>query len=80
MRGLKFVSVEFPDDYNVVGRTYWYLCELEGVDIGTLVIAPLGSHDRLQTGVVRRVMFAEEAYAPFPLSKIKSIVEVKTKI
>jgi hypothetical protein len=77
MKGHVFVSVEFPDDINVVGYTYWYLCEFEGVDIGTLVIAPLGSHNRLQTGVVRRIMFAEEPYAPYPLTKIKRIEALK---
>ena len=80
MRGFKFVSVEFPDDPNVVGRTYWYLCEFDAVDIGTPVVAPLGSHDRKQVGVVRRVLFAEEPYAPYPLNKIKRIADVNTKI
>ena len=62
MKGHVFVSVEFPDDINVVGYTYWYLCEFEGVDIGTLVIAPLGSHNRLQTGVVRTSDGMSSAY------------------
>ena len=73
MKGFTFVSVEFPDDPNVIGRTYWYLCEYSGVDIGTRVIAPLGTHNRLQVGVVRRVLFAEEPYAPYPLDRIKRI-------
>lgn len=77
MRGYKFVSVEFPDDPNVVGNTYWYLCEHDGVDIGTRVLAPLGSHNRLQVGVIRRVLFAEEPFAPYPLSRIKRIEAVQ---
>ena len=77
MKGLKFVSVEFPDDPNVVGYTYWYLCEYDAVDIGTRVIAPLGSHNRCQQGVVRRVMFANEPYASYPVSKIKRIQSFK---
>ena len=78
MRGHMFVSVEFPDDPNVAGNTYWYLCEYDGVDIGTYVVAPLGSHNRLQIGVVRRVLFAEEAFAPYPLSRIKRIEAIKS--
>ena len=79
MKGYTFVSVEFPDDPNVVGYTYWYLCEYTGVDIGSRVVAPLGSHNRLQKGVVRRVLFAEAAYAPYPMAKIKRIEGILTE-
>lgn len=73
MKGYKFVSVEFTEDPNVAGRTYWYLCEFDAADIGSRVTAPIGSHNRLQTAVVRRVMYAEAPYAPYPLSTIKKI-------
>ena len=76
MKGYTFVSVEFPDDPNVVGYTYWYLCEIQGVDVGSRVSAPLGSHNRLQKGVVRRVLFAEAPYAPYPMSKIKRVEKI----
>ncbi len=76
MRGIKFVSVEFPNDPNVAGYTYWYLCEFDSAEVGSLVVAPLGSHNRMQQGVVRRVMFADEAYAPYPVMKIKRIESV----
>lgn len=78
MKGYMFVSVEFPEDPNVEGRTYWYLCELGGVDLGTRVIAPLGSHNRLQVGVVRRVLFADGPYAPYPIDRIKRIEAVES--
>ena len=76
MKGYKFVALDFIDDYNVSGRLYWYLCEIEGVELGTFVLAPLGSHNRLQRAVVRRVMFADEYYAPYPVSTIKKIEAV----
>ena len=73
MKGYKFVALDFIDDYNVAGRLYWYLCEIESVDLGSLVLAPLGSHNRVQRAVVRRIMFADETFAPYPLSTIKKI-------
>ena len=73
MKIYKFVSVEFTDDPNVVGRTYWYLCEIDGVEVGSVVVAPIGSHNKLQMAVVRRVMFTTEPYAPYSLSAIKKI-------
>lgn len=71
-----FAAVEFPDDPNVAGQYYWYLCELEGVKAGAAVTAPLGRHNRLQRGVVRRVKFADEFDAPYPLWGIKKIREI----
>ena len=37
-----FAAVEFVDDPNVVGLTYWYLCDFEEVAVGDVVTAPLG--------------------------------------
>lgn len=71
-----FVAVEFADDINVVGYTYWYLCPFDGVAEGAQVLAPLGRHNNEQTGTVRRVLFADEERAPFPLQYIKRIRKV----
>lgn len=76
MEELCFVSVEFPDDPNVVGRTYWYVCKIEGVREGDLVQAPLGRHNRLQTGVVRAVTFATMDSSPYPWYLIKDIAKL----
>ena len=73
---LCFVAVEFPDDPNVAGYTFWYYCKFNGATIGDSVIAPLGRHNHLQKGVVRKVIFAEENSAPYPFDRIKSIVEL----
>lgn len=71
-----FVAVEFVDDPNVVGYFYWYLCEIAGVMAGDKVIAPLGRHNNLQEGIVRKVIFEDEFNAPFPLHSIKYIRKV----
>ncbi len=73
MKIYMFVSVDFVSDPAVAGNTYWYLCDYSTAYIGGKVIAPLGSHNRLQHGVVRRIMFAQKEYAPYPLDRIKRI-------
>lgn len=73
---LCFTSVEFPDDPNVVGYYYWYVCETEGVAVGDRVVAPLGRHNNLQEGVVRRILFADEFNSPYPMYGIKYIKKV----
>ena len=70
---LCFVAVEFVDDFNVVGYAYWYLCGFDGVNVGDQVIAPLGRHNNLQKGVVRKILYAVEEEAPYPMFGIKSI-------
>lgn len=72
-----FVAVEFPDDPNVKGLTYWYLCDYEEVSVGDLVVAPLGRHNNLQCGVVRKTLHASEFDSPFPFYLIKRIKSYK---
>ncbi len=72
-----FVAVEFPDDPNVVGLTYWYLCDFQGAKVGGRVTAPLGKHNNLQEGVIRKIEFTTEEKAPFPFQWIKRIKELK---
>jgi hypothetical protein len=68
-----FVAVEFPDDPNVAGYYYWYICDFDGAEIGDKVIAPLGRHNNTQEGVIVNVRFCDEFDAPYSLSSIKSI-------
>jgi hypothetical protein len=68
-----FVAVEFPDDPNVVGLLYWYLCQFDGPQIGDKVIAPLGRHNHTQQGIIRRVLITQDYNAPYPLYGIKNI-------
>ncbi|MDE5721828.1 MAG: hypothetical protein K2I30_03705 [Clostridia bacterium] len=68
-----FVAVEFVEDVNVKGYTYWYICNFSNAEEGDKVIAPLGRHNNVQEGVIRRVLFADDEHAPFPIHYIKSI-------
>lgn len=70
---LCFVAVEFVEDDNVRGFVYWYLCEFPEVKPGDYVIAPLGRHNNLQKGLVRRVKFDTEENSPYPMYGIKAI-------
>ena len=72
----RFATVEFPDDPNVAGRTYWYLCPFEA-DVGDGVRAPLGRHNNEQSGVIRNIIYADEFDAPFPLYLVKSIKAIE---
>ncbi len=74
---MRFVAVEFPEDPNVVGLKYWYLCPFAGVSEGMRVAAPLGRHNRVQSGVVREVRFGTEDEAPYPVRLIKSIKAIE---
>ncbi|MDE7439051.1 MAG: hypothetical protein K2N23_00870 [Clostridia bacterium] len=71
-----FVAVDFVDDPNVAGYGYWYICEIAGVTVGDKVIAPLGKHNNLQEGIVRRIMFEIEENSPYPMYGIKYIRKV----
>ena len=76
---LCFVAVDFTDDPNVAGYPFWYYCEFREASIGDSVIAPLGRHNRLQKGVVRKVIFTEETSSPYPFDRIKKIKELISK-
>ena len=73
----RFTAVEFPDDPNVAGRTYWYLCPFEA-NVGDGVRAPLGRHNNEQRGVIRKIIFADEFDAPYPLYLVKSVKAIKS--
>ncbi len=72
-----FVAVEFVNDPNVTGITYWYLCDFKEVEVGDTVCAPLGRHNRVQEGIVRKTAHATEFDAPFPFYIIKKIKSYK---
>ncbi|MCD8308672.1 MAG: hypothetical protein LUD19_02365, partial [Clostridia bacterium] len=71
-----FTAVEYPDDPNVVGNRYWYACRFETAEVGDKVIAPLGRHNNLQTGIIREVRWADDFDAPYPLHLIKNVREL----
>ena len=71
-----FVAIEFINDENVKGSVYWYECAFNDIKIGDTVAAPLGRHNRVQEGLVRKIKFADEPNAPFPVQYIKSITKI----
>ena len=73
---LCYVAVEFVDDPNVVGWCYWYICDDRSVKVGDKVVAPLGRHNNVQTGIVRHMKFDDEEHSPFPIHLIKRIRRV----
>lgn len=70
---LCFTAIEFCDDPNVIGNLYWYLCPFAYAKAGDYAVAPLGRHNRLQKGIIRKVLFAQAEAAPYPLYLIKSV-------
>ncbi|MCI8735037.1 MAG: hypothetical protein HFE40_05740 [Clostridia bacterium] len=73
---LCFTAVEFVNDPKVKGWTYWYLCTFDGAEEGDKVIAPLGRHDNIQTGLIRKVSYTTAEEAPYPADRIKKIVSL----
>lgn len=79
MEKLLFVAVEFEDDPNVKGYYYWYWCQFDDARAGDLVVAPLGRHNNLQQGIVRKTLRADEENSPFPFAFIKKIKKLIKK-
>ena len=75
MNKIRFVAVEFPHDPKVKRNKYWYICPFEGVKEGDKVCAPLGRRGGEQSGVVREVVYADEAHAPYPPEAAKRIIK-----
>ena len=73
---LCYVAVEFPDDPNVVGWCYWYICDDYSVKVGDKVVAPLGRHNNVQTGVVRHMILCDEGHTTYPLHLTKRVISV----
>lgn len=73
---LCYVAVEFPDDPNVVGWYYWYICNDHSVKVGDRVVAPLGRHNNVQTGIIRHMKFGDEEHSPYPIHLIKTVRSV----
>jgi len=66
-----YVALRFFEDGNLADRVYWYLCDLT-VTVGERVLAPVGSHDRLQLASVERVQ-STEGTAPYDVRLMKHV-------
>ena len=69
---VRFAALRFTEDENIRARVYWYRCACE-TKAGERVLAPVGSHDRLQCARVERVLFAEEGDAPYDPALLKDV-------
>ncbi len=69
---LNFAALRFTEDKNISERIYWYLSEFP-LKTGDRVLAPIGTHDRLQAAVVEKTLSAERENAPYDLRLIKSV-------
>lgn len=67
-----YAALRFTEDENIADRVYWYRCGF-AVQAGERVLAPVGSHDRLQCARVERVLEAKEADAPYDPALLKDV-------
>ncbi len=67
-----FALLRFTEDENIAERVYWYLCDGD-LSAGDRVLAPVGSHNRLQLARVEKVLRAEEKGAPYQISLLKRV-------
>ena len=67
-----FAALRFSEDENIADRVYWYRADFS-VKEGERVLAPVGSHDRLQCARVERVLEAREEDAPYDIRLIKRV-------
>lgn len=67
-----FAALRFAEDKNISERVYWYLNEFP-LKTGDRVLAPVGTHDRLQAAVVEKTLSVEQENAPYDLRLIKSV-------
>ena len=68
----EFAALRFFEDANISDRLYWYLAGFP-LTLGEQVLAPVGSHDRLQAARVERLLTAEEKDAPYDLRLLKRV-------
>lgn len=59
-----FAALRFIEDENIAGRVYWYLAGFP-VTAGEFVLAPVGSHNRLQLARVEKTLSAARSSAPY---------------
>lgn len=65
-----YCSVSFDNSY----KTYYYLTDDYSINVGDLVMVPVGQDDNLSTAKVIDIEYFKEEDVPFPLDKIKKII------
>ena len=65
-----FCSVVFAD----YGKSYYYISEDDSLDIGDIVLVPVGEETEFKPARVVNIEYFDKADAPYPLEKVKKIV------
>ena len=65
-----FCSVEFEGS----GRSYYYLTDDESIEVGDVVVVPVGNHGHTLEAEVMEIEYFQENDVPFPLDKIKTVL------
>ncbi|MEG1869182.1 MAG: hypothetical protein RR219_09700, partial [Clostridiales bacterium] len=65
-----FCSVEFDES----SKSYYYLTEDESLEIGDLVLVPVGKEANTSLAQIVDIEYFSKDNVPFPLEKVKSII------
>lgn len=66
-----YLSVAFGDNY----KTYYYKTEDNSVDVGDLVVVPVGTDGKERIVKVVKKEYFQESSLPMPFEKVKTIIE-----
>lgn len=67
-----FAALRFFEDERIADKLYWYASDFH-LREGEEVLAPVGTHDRLQRATVERVLEADREHAPYDTRFIKKV-------
>ncbi|MFR9542531.1 MAG: hypothetical protein SNH27_10805 [Rikenellaceae bacterium] len=70
-----FCSVAFNDSY----KTYYYLTDDDGIEIGDFVVVPAGRDNHETIAEVKKIEYFSEENAPFPVTKTKWMIRKESK-
>ena len=66
-----YLSVSFGDNY----KTYYYKTEDNSIDVGDLVVVPVGTDGKERIVKVVKKEYFQESSLPMPFEKVKTIIE-----
>ena len=66
-----YLSVSFGDNY----KTYYYKTEDNSIDVGDLVVVPVGTDGKERIVKVVKKDYYQESSLPMPFDKVKTIIE-----
>lgn len=66
-----YLSVSFGDNY----KTYYYKTEDNSIDVGDLVVVPVGTDGKERIVKVVKKEYFQESSLPMPFEKVKAVIE-----